>query len=156
VSPSCSTSPAQRISTIAPAGGAAQNAQVAGMVTPAASASVSVTEWACGTASATTRTAAALPVTGRIHQLRHTFGAHLAMKGAPAKAIQELMGHADLATTMRYMHLSPASLNQAIRLLELPVVPSVPRLSQPSVPMSGRGAGGERARASEKIRRNHV
>ena len=40
------------------------------------------------------------------------------MRGAPAKAIQELAGHADLSTTMPYMHLSPASLNQAIRLLE--------------------------------------
>jgi len=62
--------------------------------------------------------AGGLPVTGHIHRLRHTFCSHLAMKGAPAKAIQELAGHADLATTMRYMHLSPASLNQAIRLLE--------------------------------------
>jgi site-specific recombinase XerD len=59
-----------------------------------------------------------LPVTGHIHRLRHTFCSHLAMRGAPAKAIQELAGHADLTTTMRYMHLSPASLNQAIRLLE--------------------------------------
>ena len=62
--------------------------------------------------------AGGLPVTGHIHQLRHTFCSHLAMRGAPAKAIQELAGHADLSTTMRYMHLSPASLNQAIRLLE--------------------------------------
>jgi site-specific recombinase XerD len=38
------------------------------------------------------------------------------MLGAPVGAIQELAGHADLSTTMRYMHLSPASLNQAIRL----------------------------------------
>ena len=63
--------------------------------------------------------AGGLPVTGHIHRLRHTFCSHLAMRGAPAKAIQELAGHAeDLSTTMRYMHLSPASLHQAIRLLE--------------------------------------
>jgi integrase len=54
------------------------------------------------------------------HVLRHTFCSHLAMKGAPAKAIQELAGHRDLATTMRYMHLSPATIESAIRLLELP------------------------------------
>ncbi len=37
-------------------------------------------------------------------------------------------GHADLSNTMRYVHLSPASLNQAIRLLEQPVA-GVPRPS---------------------------
>ena len=40
------------------------------------------------------------------------------MKGAPARAIQELAGHADLRTTQRYMNLSPAALEHAIRLLE--------------------------------------
>jgi integrase len=39
------------------------------------------------------------------------------MRGAPAKAIQELAGHANLTTTMRYMHLSPAARVDAIRLL---------------------------------------
>jgi integrase len=53
-----------------------------------------------------------------IHILRHTFCSHLAMRGAPARAIQELAGHADLRTTQRYMHLSPAALESAIRLLE--------------------------------------
>jgi site-specific recombinase XerC len=42
------------------------------------------------------------------------------MRGAPARAIQELAGHRDLMTTQRYMHLSAAALDQAIRLLEAP------------------------------------
>jgi integrase len=54
------------------------------------------------------------------HMLRHTFCSHLAMRGAPARAIQELAGHKDLATTLRYMHLSEAAVESAIRLLELP------------------------------------
>jgi len=40
------------------------------------------------------------------------------MKGAPAKAIQELAGHQSLSTTLRYMHLSPAARENAIRLLD--------------------------------------
>ena len=54
----------------------------------------------------------------RDHILRHTFCSHLAMRGAPTRAIQELAGHQDLSTTQRYMHLSPAALDAAIRLLE--------------------------------------
>jgi integrase len=58
-----------------------------------------------------------------IHILRHTFCSHLAMRGAPARAIQELTGHADLKTTQRYMHLSPAAVEAAIRLLDRPGKP---------------------------------
>jgi integrase len=61
---------------------------------------------------------AGMEQTGRVHVLRHTFCSHLAIHGAPAKAIQELAGHADLTTTMRYMHLSPSARDGAIRLLE--------------------------------------
>jgi hypothetical protein len=50
-------------------------------------------------------------------KLRHTFCSHLAMKGAPVKAIQELAGHTDLKQTLRYMHLSPSVLDAAIALL---------------------------------------
>ena len=56
-------------------------------------------------------------VTEGPHVLRHTFCSHLAMRGAPAKAIQELAGHNNLTTTYRYMHLSPAAREGAIRLL---------------------------------------
>jgi integrase len=55
-----------------------------------------------------------------VHILRHTFCSHLAMRGAPARAIHELAGHQDLATTQRYMHLRPAAVESAIRLLESP------------------------------------
>jgi integrase len=54
---------------------------------------------------------------GAIHMLRHTFCSHLAIAGAPAKAIQELAGHADLATTQRYMHLSPSNRSEAMATL---------------------------------------
>ena len=57
---------------------------------------------------------------GGVHILRHTFCSHLAMRGAPARAIQELAGHKNLTTTERYMHLSPAAIEGAIRLLEMP------------------------------------
>jgi integrase len=53
-----------------------------------------------------------------VHVLRHTFCSHLAMRGAPARAIQELAGHSELGMTQRYMHLSPAALDAAIRLLD--------------------------------------
>lgn len=61
---------------------------------------------------------AGLTPCGSVHALRHTFCSHLAMRGAPAKAIQELAGHKSLTTTLRYMHLSPAARESAIRLLE--------------------------------------
>jgi integrase len=61
---------------------------------------------------------ACLPLTGGVHILRHTFCSHLAMRGAPAKAIQELAGHEDLSTTLGYMHLSPAARRSAIELLD--------------------------------------
>jgi site-specific recombinase XerD len=59
-----------------------------------------------------------------VHILRHTFCSHLAMRGAPSRAIQDLAGHRDLGTTQRYMHLSPAALDAAIRLLERGAPPS--------------------------------
>jgi integrase len=53
-----------------------------------------------------------------VHILRHTFCSHLAMYGAPLKAIQELAGHQELTMTQRYTHLSPAAKVSAIGLLD--------------------------------------
>ena len=52
------------------------------------------------------------------HVLRHTFGSHLAQRGASPKVIQELMGRSDIATTMRYMHLAPSHHREAVALLD--------------------------------------
>jgi integrase len=52
------------------------------------------------------------------HVLRHTFASHLAMRGVMVKAIQELLGHSDIKTTLMYAHLSPAIGESAVSLLD--------------------------------------
>jgi integrase len=54
------------------------------------------------------------------HTLRHSFASHLAQNGVSLKVIQELLGHSSIATTMRYSHLTAASLSEAIKTLEAP------------------------------------
>jgi hypothetical protein len=56
-----------------------------------------------------------------VAQIVRTTWTRLAMRGPPPIAIQELAGHRELGMTQRHMHLSPAALDSAIRLLDQPL-----------------------------------
>jgi len=55
-----------------------------------------------------------------IHDLRHTFASRLVQRGVPLLNVSKLLGHASLTMTMRYAHLAPPDLNDAIAALDRP------------------------------------
>jgi len=50
----------------------------------------------------------------RWHDLRHSCASYLAMSGVPMRTIAEILGHKSLSMTMRYSHLSPEHLTEAV------------------------------------------
>ncbi|HEX7763599.1 MAG TPA: tyrosine-type recombinase/integrase [Cellvibrio sp.] len=62
------------------------------------------------------RTSIQLPKGQSAHALRHTFASHFVMNGGNILTLQKILGHSTVVMTMRYAHLSPDHLQDAIKL----------------------------------------
>ena len=59
----------------------------------------------------------------KFHDLRHDVASTLTMAGVPQRTVMEILGHKDPRMTLRYQHLSPGHLNQAMKTLDHQAVP---------------------------------
>lgn len=62
------------------------------------------------------RDLAKMPTTLRFHSTRHTYASWLVQWGVDLYRVQKLCGHRSVTTTMRYAHLAPKNLRDAVEL----------------------------------------
>lgn len=65
------------------------------------------------------RTGIVLPAGQASHVLRHTFASHFIMQGGNILVLQKILGHSTINMTMRYAHLAPNYLHEAVGLSPL-------------------------------------
>lgn len=66
----------------------------------------------------TAKNKAGISKTGSMHMLRHSFATHLLEKGTDVVFIQKILGHNDLKTTLRYLHVTNKDLVNILSPLE--------------------------------------
>jgi integrase len=62
----------------------------------------------------------------RIHDLRHTAATLLLTQGVHPRVVMELLGHSQIAVTMRYSHVVPALRKEAAEQMDAILTPSEP------------------------------
>ena len=61
------------------------------------------------------RSGLTLPRGQKSHVLRHTFASHFVMNGGNILTLQKILGHSTITMTMRYAHLAPDHLQEALQ-----------------------------------------
>lgn len=68
------------------------------------------------------------------HDLRHTFASRLVMAGIDITTVKALLGHKDIKMTLRYAHLAPSHMVNAVNVLDSTInpTPTIQKLYNPT------------------------